>query len=250
MTKLYRFVPDFLSTSLKENYIGNISLEDVLYSLGVINYYDMKNAHIGVSGYDTGHVYPLISDRCFFFYNPYSIIRVFEYNAFSDVIKVLEYDIPDEIVRKSEKAHANYINYDPKGVLIDIDLLHDEDEIQVDNSILEKKMLELERDVINYLSDALKKEFTDEELKSLNKYRLFDDKRLYKSKYITGNTTYVSKNDMESLMPSSTFLRYDVNCKPSEFSLRSKDKTIFTDEGYKDYDLDIPGDYLTRVLRR
>ena len=251
MTKLYRFVPDFLATYLKTNFIGSSSLEDVFYDEGLMNINDMKSPHLHVSGEKTGYVYPLITNKAFFFTNPYSIIRAFEYQTkfSSDILKVLEYDIPDEIVSSSEKACARYINYAPMGVLIDIDLLHDGQEVSLDKDRASKDMLKGEREVISYITKATGdnrfESLSDEELLSLNRYRLVSETKLYKSKYLTGNKCFVSIKDMRSLVPDIL----DKENKPEDFTLLCGVNNIFTKEMYDNFDLDIPDSYTIRVKK-
>ena len=131
MAKLYRVVPDVTLTTLTVGYLTDIT-EDLLYQLGYLDH-SLSDKDYGYFGiYDQGMKRETTKDDMFFFESPWSCFRclLFFDNLYSkEGGRILEYDIPDDIVKASRKAFTNYEGYQAKGRRIPIALLQSGKEV-------------------------------------------------------------------------------------------------------------------------
>lgn len=130
MALVYRLVPDSVLMTLTTRRMGDVR-EDLLYKLGMMdscsyNYFGLYREGIGMveeGGY---------KKQMFFFDSPWSCIRALEFlrsyytgRNGARLARIMEYDIPDDIINSGDKCFTNYENFQAKGRLIDIELLSD-----------------------------------------------------------------------------------------------------------------------------
>lgn len=99
MAKLYRIVPNALASTMAKAYLTDIK-EDMLYKLGYMSYDDHQMQYFGT--YSARMMSESANDYVFFFDSPWSCFKCIDFfnSLYSDeVATILEYDIPEEIIK-------------------------------------------------------------------------------------------------------------------------------------------------------
>ena len=156
MAKLYRVVPDIVSTVLDTSYSSDIA-EDLLYKMGYLSYGEHEYGYFGTYERGYGMLAESTEDYVFFFNSPWSCIK--GVNFFSDqyghhVARILEYDIPDEIVNNSADAFTNYENWQAKGKKIPVKLLQEGKEVL--NELSDELKTQLEKIALSDTEESIK----------------------------------------------------------------------------------------------
>lgn len=123
MAKLYRVVPDSTVTLITNGYYSDIN-EALLYQIGFFNPYN--NGYFGIYDYNNGITGENNTKSLFFFTSPWSCIMALKYlrgNYSNLQAKILEYDIPNDIVNSSSNVITNYVNWQAEGKLIPTNML-------------------------------------------------------------------------------------------------------------------------------
>ncbi len=238
MAKLYRIVPDSTATLITERYYTNTN-EDLLYNLNCFSPYN--NGYLSLYDYNTGITGENRTKSLFFFTSPWSCIKALKYfNEFSNQqAKILEYDIPDEIVNQQTNVITNYTNYQAKGKLIPVELLKSQKSISIPDisSNIEKMTItdiyaSLEKlcssDVYPYkkcLEFVLVRSCKIQQRKKENLNNVFH------SDYITGKSIIITLEDYYNLFNN------DIEKLQQ---LITSSNGIFTEENLSEYDFDTP----------
>lgn len=212
MAKLYRLVPDAIATLCIEGYLSPIT-EDMFYKLNYMTV-PVQN-YFGIYDKCAGMVFEKKEEAMFFFDSPWSCIRGLTFlsgNGHSDkVARILEYDIPDEIVNVSKNVFTNYENWQADGKLIPIALLQKGNPICADypenlKSKLDSITLSEAKPVLSILTEKYCNESYDElqsrvirVLPRINQRRIQEFKGCFETGFITGKSIVITKDDMFTL---------------------------------------------------
>lgn len=246
MAKLYRIVPDTISTVITSGYLSN-TIEDLLYKL---NYIGIPNErYFGV--YQKGIVNESNSNTMFFFVSPWSCIMAIRFlnDRYSKkVARIFEYDIPDDIVNISDDAFTNYENWQAKGKLISLELLKKNKDVfnQFDDKLqkdLEKVSLHdanesaviLSENYSQHSFDSINQSLTSR-LQKINKRRLEQSVQFFKSNIITGKSMIITGIDALKVFD----VMFGEKTEEVLLDIMRKSNGILTQENFGDFDFDRP----------
>jgi len=247
MIKLYRLVPDALSTSIATGYVSSIT-EDLFYKLGFISI--PNSQYFGLYSEGEG----MVSEKnngMFFFLSPWSCIKGLNFLRDEYVggsARILEYEVPEEMVATCKRAFTNYQNYQAEGMMIPSDLLRNNGEFFTEvndyiKSKLEKVSLQYCLDVIEDLNKnnsnkmvSFEEDNFYKKMQRINVRRFRKDELYFSSSFITGRSMLITRDDcdiMNSTLDSSsneTLLMPIIN----------KANGILSFDNYNEYDQDLP----------
>lgn len=254
MAKLYRLVPDSITSIILTQMYSQVT-EDLFYRQNMVEAYSY--GYFGLYKKGTGNTAESYRKTMFFFTSPWSCIKGQEFmrdyyggrrSREKFVVRILEYDIPDEIVSNSDDVFTNCGNYQAKGKLIPVALLQGNRVLHntLDEEMrlkLEKQALEDAKETITALSEFCSPDFMaklsayiDEEWKDIIKERLTlkENEGFFETDIITGRTMLVTSQDYELLSD----VRYRRKPEEDLQILMDKSNGILTPENLKDYDGD------------
>ena len=208
--KLYRVVPDQLGEG---DYIQAVT-EDVLYKLGYISISKHDAYFRMTSRFDRAYneLYDNGIKGIFFFKNPWDAVMC-SWWVNSDfysrnLVRVCEYDFPDEIIEKSFQGIGIYKGYEVEEVKIPISLLETTgtvlktptEELAIQIKEEKRKMLlesvEKYRDINSDYADALI-EYLENDYDGLHEYNIQNITFLMRSPFVTGKMFTVTSKDRD-----------------------------------------------------
>lgn len=238
MAKLYRVVPDSTVTLITNGYYSDIS-EDLLYQIGFFNPYN--SGYFGIYDYNTGITGENRTKSLFFFTSPWSCIMALKYlrgNYSSLQGKILEYDIPDEIVNSSANVITNYVNWQAKGKMIPTNMLKNNNPVvhsELKSSIEKMALTDIEKSLITFCSVFDKYsydkcfDFIFNRFNRINYRKSQNLDSVFQSDFITGKSIIITYHDFENLFSNNI----------SELNkLIERSDGIFTSENLQEYDFD------------
>lgn len=192
MTLIYRTVPSFSSTLKRFGLLNKDqeNLEGIMYDLGYISFEDVS-PFFEQNGEETLNTFKLLDDYYkFFFLFPYdALINTFFsiegycYDKFH--FELLEYDIPTEILLK-------YCGYGFYRDYAHVEFCIPESEFQK-FSLSTIDIKELEKELSNY--------------KELNNVSCYENKRIYKTNFITGKRNLYDTSELYAENKILTFAK-------------------------------------------
>lgn len=246
MTKLYRIVPDTAATLTTTGYISKIT-EDLLYKL---NYIAQDNKrYFGI--YQKGEGIVCNGEKMFFFTSPWSCIRALRFldDLYSDkVARILEYEIPDNIVKSSRNAFTNYENWQAKGKLIPVKLLNNGKGIITGfNGEIKQQLGEIALSDATESLDALSSIYNNAEFDSkrdrlleriqrVNTHRLEQNISFFETNMTTGKTMLITNKDNKCFND----VMYARCTKETLSEIIKKSNGILTLDSLDDFDYDVP----------
>lgn len=242
MAKMYRIVPDAISTVMTTGYLSKIA-EDLLYKLGYICSHNDR--YFGLYEYGSGIVGEWSTRSIFFFDSPWSCIRALNYidHEYSrKKARILEYDIPDSVVNSSNPTFTNYTNWQAQGRLITLDLLQQGEQVlnSFDDEIKEKLRKIALADADESIAALNNASFYNSRLAStierVNNHRLDQNVPFFRSKFITGKTMTVTEEDCADFFDIISERKDETALEP----IISKSNGILTLDNYVDYNFDNP----------
>lgn len=240
MGKLYRIVPDSTATLITNGYYTDIS-EDLLYNIKCFN--PDNSGYFGIYDHNTGITGEEMTNSLFFFTSPWSCIMALRHlrDDYSNLqAKILEYDIPDDIINSSSNVITNYTNWQAKGKMIPVDMLKN-DKLVIHNelkSTIEKMILSDIKSSLKSICSSFEKynydkccNFIFSRINRINYRKTQNINRVFQSDFITGKSIIVTYHDLENLFANNI----------SELNkLIEKSNGIFTSENLQEYDFDSP----------
>lgn len=243
MAKLYRLVPDSITTVQTTGYKTNV-VEDLFYNLG---YVAINNERwLGYYRDGEGIVTESPEKGYFFFLNPWSCIRglTFLDDKFCNrIAKILEYDIPDELLSECKNAFTNYESYQAKGIMIPRSVLKGEETVLTEVSDVQKQGLSSlsfadATETIEFLNKTsrfdLDMKLDKDKLERINKRRFENPITYFKTPYITGNKMLINRNYTDKMTANI----FEISGADAIEYLISVSNGILTEENAKGYDGD------------
>lgn len=237
MAKLYRIVPDSTVTLITERYYTDIN-EDLLYNINCFNPYN--NGYLSLYNPNTGITGENRTQSLFFFTSPWSCIMALKYlyEYTNEQAKILEYEIPDEIINSSTNIITNYENFQAKGKLIEVNKLKSNKQIsypEIQDSI-EKMTLQDIYESLKILCKDEKKypykkslEFILVRICKIKHNKKSKMEKIFHSDYITGKSMIITSTNLKNLLNNNIT---ELN------KLINNSNGIFTKENLLEYDYD------------
>lgn len=247
MAKLYRIVPDAISTTLTTGYLSDVN-EDLFYKLGYINV--PSGGYFGIYESGKGMVWEKNSNSMFFFTSPWSCVRGIKFlRDYGDKeAKILEYEVPDEIVNSSKSVFTNYSNWQAMGKMIPLELLLQSNSLCKSlNDELKEKLEQVAVEDVSVSTSVLCQTYSKYDLDSINNFlasrisrinnrRFAGNVSYFKSDMITGRSMVVTGTDCDVM--------FDVMTKKSSeeglCEMMRRSNGILTPENFVEYDFDVP----------
>ena len=238
VSKLYRIVPDttitYITTGLRPN-----TNEDLLYNFGCFSSYD--NVDFGIYNCNSGITNEQGTNSLFFFTSPWSCIMALKYMRSQKYqAKILEYDIPDEIIASSVDVITNYTDWQAKGKLVDINKLKSQNPVDINVlkfAIEQIALQDMKLSLKSFCSSNKKYDYDkccDFIQNAFNriissKLNSFNAEKVFYSDFITEKTLIIQYDDFENLY---------LNNIPELDKLICRSNGIFTHESLQEYDYD------------
>lgn len=221
MAKLYRIIPDTPSTALTSGYITGVT-EDLLYKLGYLEY-NKRFRYYGM--YCQGQGIRAERDKKFFYYSPWACIRALRFldsDYGHELARILEYEIPDDILKASTNAFTNYNNFQATGKMVPIELLRKDEELetqytdelrkeleeiaisdakesleQLYKSIQESKSSIYKGNARFQIENLNKSYFDPKRMKNINDIRFKESGKFFRTSIITGKSMIITRADRD-----------------------------------------------------
>lgn len=254
MAKLYRLIPDSLSVLRLSDETHSIK-EDLYYRIGKIDCYNYNFFDLLVGEEITSET---SDNKKFFFNSPWSCIRGLNFinskyykipknpSDIPRIARILEYDIPDEILTQSEDVYTYSDGFQGKGKLVPLQLLQQGAAVLTYLDRNTKKHLtkmiidqvEEHFEILKKLnpSDNYKKYFTAQDLQFYLNWRFAVKDSFFESDIITNRSMTITDQDFRLLDDIKSGKRIEEDLKP----LIERSGGILSIENLRDYDFDNP----------
>lgn len=226
--KLYRVIPDYQGVFYGGKYLCSdvISTESILYYLGYIN--NSQHAHYFeittdsfLQSREKNDLYDNKENGLFFFTSIKDCLycmRAINHSDFfaATSVRILEYNVPDEILSESYSDYGMYFGKEIKEYKIPIRLLQgtnesfdklspelEDDFVKVANkmdTLTYKKLIDVYKDEKDYLTDVVN---SDDDMNWVYEVRLEHIGIFFKSNYITGNVYHITELELLKMCEDS-----------------------------------------------
>lgn len=212
---LYRIIPNSWATFFETRIVGKPSLttEELFYKLGYINISEHEPYYIIKTDVflQDGISWQSESEKgIFFFKSPWDCIKTFKYvndEFYTDKIgTILEYDIPDTIIKISLSGNGLYAGKEIEEIKIPLSIIKEDDSLESLNSYLLEQLQKLEQEEIEETNALIRENITNtdeekmltilntpEKREKISSWRMSNCGIFWKSNYITGRFCSVTR---------------------------------------------------------